>query len=36
MKTLILAGGENKRLPVIKGFLEIKGRRIIELNIELL
>jgi molybdopterin-guanine dinucleotide biosynthesis protein A len=36
MKALILAGGENKRLPVIKGFLEIKGRRIIELNIELL
>ena len=36
MKALILAGGENKRLPVIKGFLEINGRRIIELNIELL
>ncbi|MEW6162126.1 MAG: molybdenum cofactor guanylyltransferase [Nitrospirota bacterium] len=36
MKALILAGGENKRLPVIKGFLEIEGRRIIESNIELL
>ncbi|MDI6890920.1 MAG: molybdenum cofactor guanylyltransferase [Thermodesulfovibrionales bacterium] len=36
MKALILAGGENKRLPVIKGFLEIEDRRIIESNIELL
>ncbi len=36
MNALILAGGENKRLHVIKGFLEIKGRRIIESNIELL
>lgn len=36
MKALILAGGENKRLPVMKGFLEIKGRRIIESNVELL
>jgi len=36
MKALILAGGENKRLPVIKGFLEVKGRRIIESNIDLL
>ncbi len=36
MKALILAGGENKRLPVRKGFLEIKGKKIIESNIELL
>jgi molybdopterin-guanine dinucleotide biosynthesis protein A len=36
VKALILAGGENKRLPVMKGFLEIKGRRIIESNVELL
>jgi CTP:molybdopterin cytidylyltransferase MocA len=33
---LILAGGENKRLPVLKGFLEVNGKRIIESNIELL
>jgi molybdopterin-guanine dinucleotide biosynthesis protein A len=36
MKALILAGGENKRLPVIKGFIEIKGWKIIESNINLL
>lgn len=36
MDALILAGGENKRLPIIKGLLEINGRRIIESNIELL
>jgi molybdopterin-guanine dinucleotide biosynthesis protein A len=36
VNALILAGGENKRLHVLKGFLEIKGRRIIESNIELL
>jgi molybdopterin-guanine dinucleotide biosynthesis protein A len=36
VKALILAGGENKRLPIIKGFLELKGRKIIESNIELL
>jgi len=36
MDVLILAGGENKRLPVLKGFLEIRGRRIIESTIELL
>jgi molybdopterin-guanine dinucleotide biosynthesis protein A len=33
---LILAGGENKRLPILKGFLEIDGKRIIESNIDLL
>ena len=36
MDAIILAGGENKRFPVIKGFLEISGKRIIERNIELL
>ncbi len=36
MKALILAGGENKRIPIIKGFLEIKGKKIIESNIEIL
>ncbi len=36
MKALILAGGENKRLPVTKGFLELKGRKIIESSIGLL
>jgi molybdopterin-guanine dinucleotide biosynthesis protein A len=36
MDALILAGGENKRMPLIKGFLEIGNRKIIETNIELL
>jgi len=36
MDALILAGGENKRFPVIKGFLEVDGKRIIESTIELL
>jgi len=36
MNALILAGGENKRLPMIKGFLEIDGKRIIESNIDVL
>lgn len=36
MDALILAGGENKRIPLIKGFLEIGNRKIIETNIELL
>lgn len=36
MDVLILAGGENKRMPVIKGFLEIRGRRIIDSTVELL
>src|SRR4030042_4003710 len=36
MDALILAGGENKRFPVIKGFLEVDGKRVIESNIELL
>lgn len=36
MKAVILAGGENKRLPLIKGFLEIEGKKIIESCIEVL
>jgi len=36
MDALILAGGENKRIPLTKGFLEIRNRKIIETNIELL
>jgi molybdopterin-guanine dinucleotide biosynthesis protein A len=36
MDALILAGGENRRMHVLKGFLEINNRRIIESNIELL
>jgi molybdopterin-guanine dinucleotide biosynthesis protein A len=36
MDALILAGGENKRLPFVKGFIEIKSRRIIEFHINLL
>jgi molybdopterin-guanine dinucleotide biosynthesis protein A len=36
MNALILAGGENKRLPMIKGFIEIDGKRIIESNIDVL
>jgi molybdopterin-guanine dinucleotide biosynthesis protein A len=36
MNALILSGGENKRLPMLKGLLEIDGKRIIESNIDLL
>src|SRR4030042_2766233 len=36
MDALILAGGENKRIPLIKGFLEIRNRKIIETNTKLL
>jgi len=36
MDALILAGGENKRIPVPKGFLKINSKTIIESNIELL
>jgi molybdopterin-guanine dinucleotide biosynthesis protein A len=36
MNALILAGGENKRFPMLKGFLEIDGKRIIESNIDVL
>jgi molybdopterin-guanine dinucleotide biosynthesis protein A len=33
---VILAGGENRRIPVLKGFLGIEGRAIIERSIEVL
>ncbi|NWF51936.1 MAG: molybdenum cofactor guanylyltransferase [Nitrospirae bacterium] len=36
MNALILAGGENKRIPLIKGFIDIKGKRIIDANLEVL
>jgi molybdopterin-guanine dinucleotide biosynthesis protein A len=36
MDAFILAGGENKRIPVVKGFLEIQNRKIIEKNLDLL
>jgi molybdopterin-guanine dinucleotide biosynthesis protein A len=36
MDALILAGGENRRIPLIKAFLLVEGRRIIESNVELL
>lgn len=36
MNAIILAGGENKRLPIIKGYLEINGKRVIESNVDLL
>lgn len=35
MDSLILAGGENTRMPFPKGFLPIHGRRIIDQNIDL-
>ncbi|MBI4823683.1 MAG: molybdenum cofactor guanylyltransferase [Nitrospirae bacterium] len=36
MTALILSGGENRRIPVIKGFIEVDGKRTIESQIELL
>jgi molybdopterin-guanine dinucleotide biosynthesis protein A len=36
MDALILAGGENKRISVIKGFLKLNGKTILESNIGLL
>jgi len=36
MVSVMLAGGENKRFPYLKGFIEAGGRRIIESNIEIL
>jgi molybdopterin-guanine dinucleotide biosynthesis protein A len=36
MDALILAGGENRRIPFIKAFLQVEGRSIIESNVELL
>ena len=36
MDALILAGGENRRIPFLKGFLDINGTKIIESNVRLL
>ncbi len=36
MEAVILAGGENKRFPFVKSFIEINKKRIIDSNIELL
>jgi molybdopterin-guanine dinucleotide biosynthesis protein A len=33
---VILAGGENKRIPLLKGHIEINGQRIIDSNIKIL
>jgi molybdopterin-guanine dinucleotide biosynthesis protein A len=34
MDALILAGGENKRIPLLKGFLEIRDGKILEVSIQ--
>lgn len=31
---VILAGGENKRMPVLKAFIEVEGKKIIERNLK--
>jgi molybdopterin-guanine dinucleotide biosynthesis protein A len=36
MISLILAGGENKRFPTLKGFIETEGKTIIARNLEVL
>ncbi|NWF98790.1 MAG: molybdenum cofactor guanylyltransferase [Nitrospirae bacterium] len=36
MDALILAGGENRRIPVLKGFIKIQDKKIIERNLNLL
>ncbi|RJQ22380.1 MAG: molybdenum cofactor guanylyltransferase [Nitrospiraceae bacterium] len=33
---VILAGGENKRMPVLKGFIEVEGKKIIERNLKIM
>jgi molybdopterin-guanine dinucleotide biosynthesis protein A len=33
---VILAGGENKRMPVLKAFIEVEGKKIIERNLKLM
>lgn len=33
---VILAGGENRRMPVLKGFIEVGGKKIIERNLKML
>ncbi|MBI5666190.1 MAG: molybdenum cofactor guanylyltransferase, partial [Nitrospirae bacterium] len=32
---VILAGGENTRMPVLKSFIEVRGQKIIERNIKI-
>lgn len=34
MDALILAGGENRRIPLLKGFLDIRDGRILEVSIQ--
>jgi len=33
---IILAGGENTRMPVLKAFMEVKGQKIIERNLRII
>jgi molybdopterin-guanine dinucleotide biosynthesis protein A len=33
---VILAGGENRRMPVTKAFIRINGKRIIETNVKIM
>ena len=33
---VILAGGENKRMPVLKAFIEVEGKKIIEKNLKIM
>lgn len=33
---IILAGGENRRMPVLKAFIEVDGERIIERNLKIM
>jgi molybdopterin-guanine dinucleotide biosynthesis protein A len=33
---IILAGGENKRMPVLKAFIEVEGKKIIERNLKIM
>jgi molybdopterin-guanine dinucleotide biosynthesis protein A len=33
---IILAGGENKRMPVLKAFIEVEGKKIIEKNLKIM
>ncbi len=33
---VILAGGENKRMPVLKAFIEVQGQKIIERNLKIM
>jgi len=33
---IILAGGENRRMPLLKGFIEVEGKKIIERNLKVM